>query len=118
MEIGKEKDIEFKDVDSNTVLPLMLKYHYLHRRVATRFCFALYYQGGLVGMITYSPVRLTLAHSISNDANNQNTLELSRLYIKDKVSQTISNITSQFVSWSLRQLKQRGNWFIISFKPK
>lgn len=66
-------------------------------------------------MIAYTIPRLSLANTISNKANRRNTLELSRLYIKDEVSQTVPNITSQFVSWSLRQLKKLGNWYIISF---
>lgn len=105
----------FKQVDSKVVHPLMLKYHYLHRTVGCVYAYAMYYHDNLVGMVTYGRVRQSLAQSISNKANSNNTLELNRLYIKDGVSQTVPNITSQFVSWSLRQLKKLGNWYIISF---
>lgn len=105
----------FKEVPISVVRPLMLKSHYLHRTVATKFSYALYANGKVAGMITYTQPRESLAHSISDQATKDNTLELSRLYIKDYVSQNIPNITSKFVGWSLRQLKQHGNYFIISF---
>ena len=107
--------IEFKETSSNDLLPLMLNYHYLHRRVATSYSYGLYVSGELMGMVTYTKPRLSLAQSISDKANRENTLELSRLYIMDSVSQQVPNITSKFVGWSLRQLKKRGNWYIISF---
>ena len=112
--INKNK-ISFKQVVPKEVHQLMTIYHYLHRTVICSYAFAMYYQEELVGMVTYSPVRKSLAQSISDKATRDNTLELSRLYIKDEVSQNIPNITSEFVGWSLRQLKKQGNWYIISF---
>ena len=114
--IDKEQ-IEFKKVNPLDLHGLMVKYHYLHRVVACKYAYGMYYQNQLVGMVTYTHVRKSLASSISPLANKDNTLELSRLYIKDEVSQNLKNITSKFVSWTLRQLKkeQDGNWFIISF---
>lgn len=108
-------NISFREVGATEIKPLMLNYHYLHRQVATKFAYGLYYNDQLMGMVTYSGVRKSLAGSISDQANKDNTLELSRLFIKDEISQNIPNITSEFVGWSLRQLKQHGNWFIISF---
>lgn len=112
-----QEQIEFKKVNSLDLHELMVKYHYLHRVVACKYAYGMYYQNQLVGMVTYTHVRKSLASSISPLANKDNTLELSRLYIKDEVSQNLKNITSKFVSWTLRQLKkeQDGNWFIISF---
>lgn len=107
--------ITFKQIDSSELTELMTKYHYLHRRVTTSYCYALYCDNDLAGMVTYTKPRISLAHTISDNATKDNTLELSRLYIKDYVSQNISNITSKFVGWTLRQLKQVGNWYIISF---
>lgn len=114
--IDKEQ-IEFKKVNPLDLHGLMINYHYLHRVVACKYAYGMYYQNQLVGMATYTHVRKSLASSISPLANKDNTLELSRLYIKDEVSQNLKNITSKFVSWTLRQLKkeQDGNWFIISF---
>ena len=114
--IDKEQ-IEFKKVNPLDLHGLMVNYHYLHRVVACKYAYGMYYQNQLVGMVTYTHVRKSLASSISPLANKDNTLELSRLYIKDEVSQNLKNITSKFVSWTLRQLKkeQDGNWFIISF---
>ena len=110
-----EYNFEFKQVKSSEILDLMLNYHYLHRKVNTKYAYGLYANGSLEGMITYTTPRLILARSISDDANRDNTLELSRLYIKDEISQHVPNITSRFVSWTLRELKKQGNWFIISF---
>ena len=107
--------VEFKQVSSQEIRLLMIKYHYLHRVVSSSFSYALYADNKLSGMIAYTIPRLSLAKTISDNANRRNTLELSRLYIKDEVSQAVPNITSQFVSWSLRQLKKLGNWYIISF---
>ena len=111
----KGSDFEFKPVKRSEVIDLMINYHYLHRAVNTKYAYGLYANGELKGMITYTAPRLNLAHSISEEANRDNTLELSRLYIKDEISQNVPNITSRFVSWTLRELKKRGNWFIISF---
>lgn len=107
--------ITFKQVDSSELTGLMTKYHYLHRKVVTSYNYALYCGDDLAGMVTYTRPRVSLAHTISDNATKDNTLELSRLYIKDYVSQNIPNITSKFVGWTLRQLKQAGNWYIISF---
>ena len=108
-------NITFKPVSFQTIKPLMLNYHYLHRIVTTSYNYGLFVNDQLMGMIAYTKPRVSLAQSISDQANKDNTLELSRLYIKDEVSQTVPNITSEFVSWTLRQLKKQGNWFIISF---
>lgn len=108
--------LTFKEVSSNEVEVLMLKYHYLHRKVPVKFAFGLYLNDTLKGMITYSTVNKTTSNRIfTNQANLNNTLELSRLYIKDEVSQNIKNITSKFIAYSLKQLKAKGNYFIISF---
>lgn len=107
--------LHFKRVAPQDLHNLMLNYHYLHRVVRCTFAYAMYYDDNIVGMVTYSKVRKSVHKSISDNATINNTLELSRLYIKDEVSQTVPNITSQFVSWSLRQLKKLGNWYIISF---
>lgn len=115
MNIDENNNLVFKQVNPQIVHPLMLKYHYLHRIVGCAYAYAMYLNDNLVGMVTYGRVRQSLAQSISNNAGSNNTLELSRLYIKDEVSQTVPNITSQFVSWSLRQLRKLGNWYIISF---
>lgn len=108
-------DFEFKQVKRSDIFDLMINYHYLHRAVNTRYCYGLYANGNLEGMITYTTPRLSLAQSISDNANRDNTLELSRLYIKDEISQHVPNITSRFVAWTLRDLKAKGEWYIISF---
>ena len=108
-------NIVFKQVPVFKIRPLMENYHYLHRVVSTSFNYAMYANGEIVGMVAYTIPRLSLAQTISDKATRDNTLELSRLYIKDSISQTIPNITSEFVGWSLRQLKKIQNWYIISF---
>ena len=115
--VDKFSDVSFMKVNPLDLHGLMVNYHYLHRVVACKYAYGMYYRSQLVGMVTYTHVRKSLASSISPLANKDNTLELSRLYIKDEVSQNLKNITSKFVSWTLRQLKkeQDGNWFIISF---
>lgn len=108
----------FKSVDSKDLIDLMERYHYLHRKTPFKYGYGLYVNNILMGMITYTtPNKTTVAKSFNSSASIYNTLELSRLYIKDEVSQNIKNITSKFVAWTLRQLKQEqdGNWFIISF---
>lgn len=108
--------IKFKEVPTKELYDLMLNYHYLHRKVNAKYAYGLYLNNKLKGMLTYTPVNKTTINRIFTDeATVENSLELSRLYIKDEVSQTIPNITSQFVSWTLKQLKKQGNWFIISF---
>ena len=117
-ELGRgieRNNITFKLISFQDAKPLMLKYHYLHRVIKASYNYGLFVNDQLMGMVAYTKPRVSLAQSISDQADINNTLELSRLYIKDEVSQTVPNITSEFVSWSLRQLKQIQNWFIISF---
>lgn len=110
-----KNNIVFKQVSASEIKDLMENYHYLHRQVSTSYNYGLYVNNQLMGMVAYTVPRLSLAQTISEKADRSNTLELSRLYIKDSVSQTVPNITSQFVGWSLRQLKKIQNWYIISF---
>lgn len=112
---SKKDHIEFKKVPVQDTYDMMVNYHYIHRRVVTKYTYGLYADEELVGFIAYSPVRKSTAHAISNEATKDNTLELSRLFIKDNISQTHKNITSEFVSYTLRDLKKKGNWYIISY---
>lgn len=111
-------DLEFKRVSSKDLRELMTQEHYLHRQVAVKYGYGLFINNLLMGMVTYSvPNSTTISKVFGDEANLSNSLELSRLYIKDIVSLNIDNITSRFVAWTLKQLKQEqgGDWHIISF---
>lgn len=94
---------------------LIMNFHYAHRMPSVSFAYGLFYNDKLMGVVTYGqPASRTLQTGFFGKEHAHRVIELNRLYIKDEVSQTIPNITSEFVAWSLKQLKPY-NKAVVSF---
>lgn len=101
--------------DKNDIKDLILNYHYAHRMPSVSYAFGLYADNKLAGVVTFGqPASRSLQTGMFGVEYASKVIELNRLYIKDEVSQTRKNITSKFVSWSLKQLKQ-FNLAVVSF---
>ncbi len=101
--------------DKNDIKDLILNYHYAHRMPSVSYAFGLYANNELAGVITFGqPASRSLQTGMFGVEYASKVIELNRLYIKDEVSQTQKNITSKFVAWSLKQLKEL-NLAVVSF---
>lgn len=110
------KNVEIKVIDKKLAKPFLMDKHYLHRDTPSLVNYGLYYKGELHGVITYSNnVREAICKQINEYSFKENTLELSRLFIDDEVSQKVKNITSYFVSHTLKDLGRHGDFIIISY---
>ena len=101
--------------DKNDIKDLILNYHYAHRIPSVSYAFGLYADNELEGVITFGqPASRSLQTGMFGVEYASRVIELNRLYIKDEVSQTHKNITSEFVAWALKQLK-KFNLAVVSF---
>lgn len=110
--IDTKADVSFREISYSETKDILYNKHYLHRMPNISYAFGMFYKNNLCGLITYgSSGSPTLAKSI-NKINYRDVIELNRLYIDDFISESIYNITSKFVSWSLKQI---GNHIVVSF---
>lgn len=101
--------------DKNDIKDLILNYHYAHRMPSVSYAFGLYENNELAGVVTFGqPASRSLQTGMFGIEYASRVIELNRLYIKDEVSQTHKNITSEFVAWALKQLK-KFNLAVVSF---
>lgn len=109
------KDIEYKKITYKDTKDLLLNYHYAHRMPNIKYAYGIFYKNTIMGVCTYGiPASPSLCKGIMGDEYKHKVLELNRLYIKDEISQNIKNITSNFVAWTLKDLK-KYNLCIVSF---
>lgn len=109
--------IEFRQITYDDTKPFLLNKHYLHRMPSISYAYGIFKNGELGGVITYGiPASHSLVVGIAGKRYASHVLELNRLYIDDAISQDPKekNITSKFVSYSLKQLKPL-NKIIISY---
>lgn len=105
-------EIEFREIDRDETKEILLNYHYLQRMPNLSVAFGAFHLGELVGVITFGkPASYTLCNGIAGKGFSSNVYELNRLYTFDD---TPRNLESKFISYALKQLKNR-NWIIISF---
>ncbi len=65
-------------------MEIIIKNHYLHRRAPCSFSFGLFREGILGGVICYgTPSSAPLRRGICGEAERNNVIELTRLWIKD-----------------------------------
>ena len=87
--------------ESKVVMPLIVKHHYLHRKVSARYAFALEQESRVVGAVTFSvPASRHMQMSVC-PSDPSLVLELSRLWLCDCLPR---NTASQFVWSALKQL--------------
>lgn len=101
--------------DKEDIKDLIINNHYAHRMPSVSYVFGLYADSELAGVITFGqPASRPLQTGMFGVKYASRVIELNRLYIKDEVSQTHKNITSEFVAWALKQLK-KFNLAVVSF---
>ena len=107
--------IQFRRITYEDTKPFLLKKHYAYRMPSISFAFGLYEDDELHGVLTFGePASHSLVIGIAGVKNAKKVIELNRLYIDDIISQNIKNITSEFVSYGLRQLKPL-NKIVVSY---
>lgn len=103
-------------MSSETALDLVVKYHYLHRKCSTLYCFGLYDIRGIIkGVCIYGmPASRFLQKGVCGEKESNNVMELTRLWIDDSVGK---NAESYFVGNTLRLLRKMKTHYdiIVSF---
>ena len=103
---------EVKQISSKDCMVWVLKKHYAHRKPRMQFCYGLYINNVLKGIVTYGlPATPFVARGICGKEYENNVLELSRLVINSKVPK---NSASFLVSNSIKQLPENYK-IIVSF---
>ena len=78
--------MEIKKIDNRTAQTIVIKHHYLHRKAPCSFAFGLFIDKELVGVVMYgTPSSAPLRRGICGDDEKNNVIELTRLWIDDKV---------------------------------
>ena len=78
--------MEIKKIDNRTAQTIVIKHHYLHRKAPCSFAFGLFIVKELVGVVMYgTPSSAPLRRGICGDDEKNNVIELTRLWIDDKV---------------------------------
>jgi hypothetical protein len=102
--------IEYKDTKE-----ILLTKHYAHRLPSISYAYGLFREDALKGVVTFGkPASNNLCIGVAGKEYSGNVIELNRLYIDDDISRTFKNITSEFVSYALRQLKKE-NKIVVSY---
>lgn len=108
-------DITYKKINYDDTKDIILNYHYAHRMPNIKYAYGLYHNDKLKGVITYGiPASPSLCKGVLGEAYKDHVVELNRLYINDEISQVYKNITSNFLAYTLKQLKPY-NLCIVSF---
>ncbi len=90
--------------------PFIIGIHYAHRWPSISYCFGLFDEKELIGVVTYgTPPSAPLKRGVAGDDNKANILELNRLCLK----YNRKNEASKLIAASLKQLP-KGK-IIISF---
>jgi hypothetical protein len=82
---------------------MIIKNHYSHKKSMTRFALGIFYENDLIGCLTYGfPVGRLVVKSICPSLENNQVLELTRLWIADGYG---NNIESWFIGQSFKFIK-------------
>lgn len=107
--------IEFKQITYQDTKETLLTKHYAHRMPSISYAYGLFVGNILHGVCTFGqPASRSLQKGFFGNDYADCVIELNRLFIDDEVSQSVKNITSEFVGYCLRQLKQY-NLLVVSF---
>lgn len=118
--INNDEEFVCKAIDLHNadLINILTTKHYLHRIPTIKYAYGLFTDNKIIGVITFSPVHYIGAVKVVTPlATTKNSLELSRLWLDDKYTDTLkyhTNLTSRLVGYALRQLKDK-NKIIISY---
>lgn len=109
------ENTQVKQIEYSETKDFLLNKHYAHRMPSVSYAYGLFYNNQLHGVITYgSPASRSLQTGFFGKEYASKVIELNRLYIDDEISQSVKNITSYFVSSTLKDLK-KYNLLVVSF---
>ncbi len=79
------REASIKPIPYRQAMDIVIKKHYLHRKAPCSFSFGLFWQDFLGGVICYgTPSSAPLRRGICGDAEKNNVIELTRLWIDDR----------------------------------
>ncbi len=103
--------MEIKEIPSRQAVDFLLPRHYSGRKPQISVAFGLFHEQNIVGACTFGkPASNSLCIGVCGEKLSSKVYELNRLCIEEGVDFK----ASQFVSFCLRQLKQR-DWIIVSY---
>lgn len=96
--------MEVRAIHTESAVFAVVKYHYLHRKPPISFCFGLFFENQLVGVITFGtpPSRHLQISACKSDPAV--VIELNRLWVSDAMPR---NTESWFVARALKLLPPR-----------
>lgn len=103
----------FREISREEAKDMILTKHYLHRMPPLTIAYGAFdTKGKLVGVLTFGkPPSNSLCKGVCGEEYSSHVFELNRLYTNED---TPKNLESRFISFALKQLKQR-KWIIISY---
>lgn len=109
-------EIVFKEINRSDISDMLLTKHYLHRMPPLSFAYGAYYNDELIGCLTFGkPPSNSLCRGVCGDSYEKYVIELNRLYTNDD---TPRNTESKLISYGLNNLKQKGNFIVVSYADK
>jgi len=92
--------------------PFIIGIHYAKRWPSISYAFGLFYGDNIEGCVTYgTPPSSPLRIGIAGEYYSKNVIELNRLVLK----RNNKNDASFLISKSMKLLKEKGNFIVISF---
>jgi hypothetical protein len=113
--IKTKKDYKIELIDKKIAKELIIKNHYSQSWTSCRYALGLFYEDELVGVAIYGfPVGRQVVKSISPILENENVLELTRLWIAESEGK---NTESYFLGRTFSWLKNNATkvWILISY---
>ena len=99
-----------KRIDNKTAQNIVIKNHYLHRKAPCSFAFGLFVDDNLVGVVMYgTPSSSTLRKGICGIQEKDNVIELTRLWIDDKIGK---NAESYLIGNTIKKVNKE---IVVSF---
>lgn len=101
------KDYQIKNIDRSVAKRLIIENHYSHKWTSCRYALGLILDGRIVGVCIYGfPVGRRVVKSISSLLENNNVLELTRLWVDDSEGK---NTESYFIGRTFKWLRENAS---------
>lgn len=101
----------FKPITTETLNVVAREKHYLHREVNTSWAWGAYYEGILLGAISFAkPASPAVCKSVCGESEADRVYELNRLWMDDKCPK---NSESRFIGFALRELRNVRPYLIL-----
>lgn len=106
--------LRFQAISAQNMNRIVVENHYAHRPVSSSWSWGAYFNGRLLGVISYGkPASPSPCDAVCGSEYSSRVYELNRLWIDDVAPK---NSESRFISWTLRQLKNiRPSLILLSY---